>query len=148
TKRIVLFDTLLNQFSREEVLSVVAHEMGHWRHGHILKGIILGTAGGFAALGLLFLLLGWMGEPPGFRVVPLAFLFLTVLNLGFAPAENYITRAFERQADREALALTGDAETFISMQQRLAEVNLAVARPHPLIKFALYTHPPVMERNE
>ncbi len=148
TKRIVLFDTLLNQFSREEVLSVVAHEMGHWRHGHILKGIILGTAGGFAALGLLFLLLGWMGEPPGFRVVPLAFLFLTVLNLGFAPAENYITRAFERQADREALALTGDAETFISMQQRLAEVNLAVARPHPLIKFALYTHPPVMERIE
>ena len=80
--------------------------------------------------------------------MPLAFLFLTVLNLGFAPAENYITRAFERQAGREALALTGDAETFISMQQRLAEVNLAVARPHPLIKFALYTHPPVMERIE
>jgi len=146
TKRIVVFDTLLHRFSREEVLSVVAHEMGHWRHGHIFKGIILGAAGGFAALGLLFLLLEWMGEPPGFRAAPLAFLFLTVLALGFAPVENYISREFERQADREALALAGDAETFISMQQRLAVANLAVARPHPLIKFALYTHPPVMER--
>lgn len=148
TKRIVLFDTLLQRFDREEVLAVVAHEMGHWRHMHIPKGISLGITGGFAALGLFFLLLGWMGVSADFRAIPLAFLFLTLATLAASPFENYISRTFERQADREALALTGNPEAFISLKQNLAETNLSVVRPHPLIKLALYTHPPIMERIE
>lgn len=148
TKRIVLFDTLLQRFERDEVLAVVAHEMGHWRHRHISKGIAVGVAGAFAALGFFSLLLGWMGVSADFRAIPLAFLFLTLLTLAASPFENYLSRTFERQADREALALTGNRQAFISLKQNLAETNLSVARPHPLIKFALYTHPPIMERIE
>ncbi len=148
TKRIVLFDTLLQRFEHDQILAVVAHEMGHWRHRHIPKGIALGVVGGFAVLGLFYLLLGWMGLSADFRAIPPAFLFLTLVTLAASPFENYISRGFERQADREALALTGNPEAFISLKQNLAETNLSVPRPHPLIKFALYTHPPIMERIE
>jgi STE24 endopeptidase len=148
TKRIVLYDTLVEGFSREEVLSVVAHEMGHWRHGHIHKGVALGALGGFFALFLFKLLLDGMGLSPGFRAVPLTLLFWTLLSLASMPVQNAISRGFEREADRAALELAGSPEAFISLKRNLALNNASVVRPHPLLKFALYTHPPVMERIE
>jgi STE24 endopeptidase len=148
TKRIVLFDTLLESFRREEVLAVVAHEMGHWRHQHILKGIALGALGGLIAFYLFQLLLQGMGIAPGFRALPLALLFLALLSLAAMPAGNALSRSFEREADRTSLELAADPGAFISLKQKIALANLAVVRPHPLLKFTLYSHPPVMERIE
>jgi STE24 endopeptidase len=64
------------------------------------------------------------------------------------PVQNAFSRAFERQADLEAIRLTGDPRAIVSLEQNLAKANLADVDPHPFVKFVLYTHPPVMERIE
>jgi len=148
TQRIVLYDTLLQRFSREELLAVVAHEMGHWRGRHLAAGVALEALGTFAALFLLNFATNRMGLAGDFRIIPLAFLFMLLVTTAAAPPQNAISRAKERQADAAALELTGNPEAVISLQQSLAQANLSVVRPHPLLKFALYTHPPTMERIE
>ncbi|MEW5786076.1 MAG: M48 family metalloprotease, partial [Bacillota bacterium] len=114
----------------------------------ILKGMLVGALGSFAALFLLNSLVNRSGLAGDFRVIPLALLFLLLLSLAAAPAQNALSRVFERQADGAALALTNDPAVFISLKQNIAGTNLATVRPHPYIKYALYTHPPVMERIE
>ncbi len=146
TKRIVLYDTLVSGFTPEEVMVVVAHEMGHWRYNHIVKNILMSIAGIFISFYLFKILLDIMGITPGLRVIPMALLFFMLLSLLTMPLQNGISRAFERQADREALVLTEDCESFISLKQRLAEANLSIVKPHPLVKFVLYSHPPIIER--
>ncbi|MEW5785456.1 MAG: M48 family metallopeptidase, partial [Bacillota bacterium] len=81
TKRIVIYDTLLERFSAAEVLAVIAHEMGHWRGQHILKGMLVGALGSFAALFLLNSLVNRSGLAGDFRVIPLALLFFLLLSL-------------------------------------------------------------------
>ena len=148
TRRIVLYDTLLESFTDEEVLAVVAHEMGHWRHGHLWKGLLLGVAGAFAALYALYLLLLKMGLSADFRALPVALLFFALLSFAVTPAQNALSRTYEVEADRDAFSLTGDAAPFLSLYRKLARSNLSVVQPHPLLKTLLYTHPPLMERIE
>ena len=146
SKRIVIYDNLLHNFSNEETLSVVAHEMGHWKHAHILKGIILGAIGTFLGLFLLQKLLAAAGPAASVRALLLAMLFLTLFSFAGLPVENAVSRFFERQADVEAIRLTGDPYTAVTLEQNLARANLAEVDPHPFVKFILYTHPPVLER--
>lgn len=146
TKRIVIFDNLLTGFSREEALAVIAHEMGHWKHSHILKGIILGALGMFFGFFLLQELLNAMGAGADIRSLILTLLFFTLFSFVSLPFQNAVSRAFERQADLEAIRLTGDPRASISLAQNLARTNLSQVNPHPLVKLVLYTHPPVMER--
>ncbi len=148
TKRIVIYDTLLHNFTPEETLAVIAHEMGHWRRGHLRQGLLLSAAGSLAALYILQLILAEPGWPADFRVLPLALLFFALLSLAAAPIFNAYSRNREREADRDALALTGDPAALVSLYQKLARANLAVVRPHPLLKTMLSTHPPLMERIE
>jgi STE24 endopeptidase len=154
TKRIVLYDTLIAGSSPEEVELVLAHEIGHWRHAHIWKGIGLSILG----LGILLWLgahvLEWaarrgafhLASPADIAGLPLFLLVLFVLNLGGLPIQNAISRHFERQADRASLELTRDPSAFIRAEVQLARSNLADLSPPAPIVWLLYTHPPVAER--
>lgn len=146
TRRIVLYDNLVNNFSREEVMVVVAHEMGHWKYRHIPLGITLGALGALGGFLLIQLTLQGMGVGVNLRALFLFMLLYSLLSLASLPVQNYLSRCFERQADREALLLTEDPQAFVSLKQELARSNLSVVEPHPFIKFVLSTHPPVMER--
>lgn len=146
TKRIVIFDNLLNEFSNEETLAVIAHEMGHWKHSHILKGIALGAAGMFLGFFLLQKLLNGAESMASIRTLILAMLFFSLFSFVSLPIQNALSRSFERQADVEAIHLTGDPDTVVTLEQKLARANLAEVNPHPFVKFVLYTHPPVLER--
>ncbi len=149
TKRIVVYDNLLNRFTPEETLAVIAHEMGHWKHFHIPKGMLLSAIGILLGLFILQKLLDGMGVGTGPQVLVLALLFFTLFSFVSLPFQNALSRSFERQADREALYLTGgDSSTFVTLEQNLARANLAEVDPHPFVKLVLYTHPPVLERIE
>jgi STE24 endopeptidase len=156
TKNIFLYDTLLKFHPQDEVLTVVAHEAGHWRAGHVVKGIVL------AAVGLLAgcLLLGWLyprlaGSGPGAwpplsdpGSLPALGLLVLIASFFASPVEHAVSRRFEREADRAAIELTGDRRAFIEGERRLALENRSQLLPHPLIVFWYYSHPPAIERIE
>lgn len=147
SKRIVIFDNLLERFTGPEALAVIAHEMGHWKHNHIIKGLLLGSAAVFSTLFLFQLALKGLGLwTADIRIIPLALLFFALISFAGRPVENAISRAFERQADREAVHLTRDPASLVSLKQNLARNNLSSVWPHPYIKMILYSHPPIMER--
>jgi STE24 endopeptidase len=154
TRRIVLYDNLLKEHTPDEIESVLAHEIGHWQHDHIVKGILLGM---LAALGgcLLLdrLLRGAMGRPPwqltskadpaGLPIV----LFAMYLGSWIAmPVENAVIRHFEVQADQASLELAGQPEAFIRCEQKLARVNKSNVAPTPWNAWLFNTHPTTVER--
>ena len=154
TKRIVLYDTLVQSAPRDEVRVVVAHEMGHWRHQHIWKGLALGAAAGFLGWGAAAWVLRWAAGRPAFRLagpgdlagLALVALVLLALEAAALPIQTAVSRAFERQADRASLQLTGDSAAFVRGEVTLARTNLADVTPPRPIVWLLYTHPPVLER--
>jgi STE24 endopeptidase len=156
SKRLVLYDTLIDAGSEDETLYVVAHELGHRAEGHVVQNVIIasvGLLGGFAALAWLARrdgLWSWGGAEgiSDLRAVPLLMLFVTVVTLVLLPAENLISRAHERKADEIALELTGDPSTAVRTFRRLAFSNLADLRPHPLAVAVLFTHPSIPDRIE
>ncbi len=154
TKRIVVYDTLVKEHTSREVLSVIAHEIGHWKYAHIYKGYVLGIIGTL----LVFLIIKFAGArllthmPLGTdtlaspATIPLLFLIIFACNLVSLPAQNALSRRFERQADQTALELTGDGETFIQMQVKLARVNASDPDPPALVYYWFHTHPSTLER--
>jgi STE24 endopeptidase len=154
TKRIVLYDTLVATSDPEAVELVVAHEMGHWKHAHIWKGIGLTLAGMGILLWCGARVLAWAAERRAFRLagpadvagLPLFLLVLFVLNLTGLPLHNAISRHFERQADRASLELTGNPAAFVRAEVDLARSNRADLVPPRAVVWLLYTHPPVAER--
>jgi STE24 endopeptidase len=154
TKRIVLFDTLLASHSAEEILSVLAHEIGHWKKKHILKQLVFMIA---ASLVVLYVVYCLAGVPVLYRAFDLppaplyAGLFLVSLYfscIGFflSPIGSGIMRRYEREADRMAVELTGTSVHMISALKRLAKDNLSNLHPHPLYVWFYYSHPPLLER--
>ena len=150
TRRLVVFDTLLNDAPAGELRGVVAHELGHRRFRHVAWGTGLAMAGAAAAVLVLWLMLWWspgLAEGPyDARCVPLVLLTLWVLEVGGLPFETWLSRRWERQADRFALELTGERETMVAMHRRLALANLADLEPPPLLYALLFTHPTPPER--
>jgi STE24 endopeptidase len=154
TKRIVVYDNLLKEHSQPEVLSVIAHEIGHWKYAHIYKGFFMAVAGTCLVLLIVKLAGGLLVAhmPLGTdtlaspATMPLVFIILYICSLLAMPVENGISRSFERQADRTALELTGDGRTFVEMQVKLARTNASDPQPHILKYLWLYTHPSTMER--
>jgi STE24 endopeptidase len=154
TKRVVLYDTLLRHEDPAAVATVVAHELGHWQHADIWKGI------GWSLLGLAVCfwcaarVLAWAGRerrvrltgPADLAAVPLMLLVFFVLNLVSLPLQNAISRSMERAADRTALELTRDPAAFIRSEVQLARAGLADLAPPRAIVLLLYTHPPTVER--
>jgi STE24 endopeptidase len=154
TKRIVIYDTLIQKHTKPEVLSVIAHEIGHWKYAHIYKGFFMAIAGTVLVLLIVKLTGGYLAPrmPLGTKTlaspatIPLVFLILYVCSLAGAPVENGISRYFERQADRTALELTGDGKTFVQMQVKLTRANASVPEPSGFIYYLFYSHPSPMER--
>jgi len=149
TKRIVLYDTLLANYPLDEVKAVVAHEMAHWRQGHIVKGLTLGILGNFVLWGLLFLLLR-STVPPFMRYPPyiwsVVLLFFLMVSFAGSPLQNIVSRSMEKEADRVSVMLTGDVPAAVRLQVDLATKNLADVSPPPFIEWFSYSHPPALTR--
>ncbi|MEV4512912.1 M48 family metallopeptidase [Dactylosporangium sp. NPDC049525] len=154
TRRIVVYDTLLEKAPPEEVESVVAHELGHAKDGDVFTGTLLGAFGAAAAVCALYLLGSWgallrragvdaIGEP---RAVALLIAVATVAGLLAGPAQAFVSRRVEARADRHALQLTDDPAGFEAMQGRLALVNLGDPDPNPVEQFLFGSHPTAVER--
>ncbi|MCE5329768.1 M48 family metallopeptidase [bacterium] len=146
TKRIVIYDNLLNKYSKKEVLSVIAHEVGHWRYRHIFKNITMGAAGIIILFFILYVLKSGLQLQASVRLVITLFIVFSLITYIAIPVQNFISRYFEKQADKIAVELTGDSQTQIDMLEKLARSNLAYVKPGNLLKFLIYTHPPIMER--
>jgi STE24 endopeptidase len=152
TRRVLLGDTLLGEFTPEEIEVVFAHEVGHHVHRHLPKMIIAGVL--LAAVGFWLVdrvlheaapALGYAGfDDPA--ALPLVLLVLTVLGLILAPAQNAVSRFFERQCDRYALQKTGLVQAYRSAFLKLARLNKADPDPHPLVVWLFDDHPPIRER--
>jgi STE24 endopeptidase len=154
TRRIVIYDTLLDELSDAEVESVVAHELGHVATDDVLTGTLIGAIGAGAGVALL----GWLlGAPPLLRragvrgpgdgrVVGLLLFLLAVGTLVSTPVQNLVSRHIEARADLHALDLTGDPESFIAVQQALGTANLNDPDPPALWQWAFGSHPTVPQR--
>jgi STE24 endopeptidase len=152
TRRIVLYDTLLASHGEPETLSILGHEMGHWRRNHIAKGIALGGLGALVGFFLLARILEQAGPRLGIRdasdpaAIPAILLLSALGGLLSLPIQNAISRAFEREADRDSLALYGHPEVFIEAERRLARDNIGNVAPSDLNVFLFASHPPTLDR--
>lgn len=156
SKRIVLFDTLLASHTEEEILAVLAHELGHWKRKHLLKQVLFLEILSLAVFYAASKLLNWplLYQTFGFdKPIIYVGLFLIGILLGllgyFAqPLESTISRRFEREADDFSLRLMKKAEPMQRALKRLAADNLANLTPHPIYAWFYYSHPPLVERIE
>jgi STE24 endopeptidase len=150
TKRVVLYDTLLENFSRDELRLVVAHELGHVRHRDVPNGLlylaIVAPFGLLAAVQLTRRLAPHESAPPGPAILPALALSLVVMATTIGTISNQLSRVVEARADAFALDLTAEPEPFISFEQRIALRNLADPEPPGWQTFLLATHPPVLDR--
>jgi STE24 endopeptidase len=152
TRRIILGDTLLNEFSVDEIETVLAHELGH----HVLKdiplGMLFGSVSTLLSLYLASLALRWGMARFGFDGVgdiaglPLFALVVSLFGLATMPLSNAYSRWRERLADRYALDATQKPQAFESAMTRLANQNLAEADPEPWVEMLLYSHPALSKR--
>ncbi len=152
TRRIIIGDTLLNEFTPDEIETVMAHELGHQVHKDIPLGILVETAitvvGLFlASLGLRFgaAALGY-GGPADVLSMPLLILVFAVYGLVTMPLTNGFSRWRERRADEYALKTTGQGNVYASALARLADQNLSDAEPEAWVEFLLYSHPSLGKR--
>jgi STE24 endopeptidase len=152
TRRIVLGDTLLDEFTADEIETVLAHELGHQVHNDIPLGIMFSTALTLISFWLAHLALGWgvkafglssIADPAG---LPLMMVVITLISLLAMPLNNGWSRWRERMADRYALESTHKPKAFADAMTRLANQNLAEADPAAWVVFLLYSHPPIKER--
>jgi len=153
-KRIVLYDTLLESMSPEEILTVLAHEAGHWKKKHLLKYIILTETIALLILFISFHLLKTDILTDIFNISRDS-LFAKIVILGFigsivsfplSPLFHSISRRHEIDADRFSCEITGNKEALINALVKLSKDNLSNLHPHPLYALFHYSHPPVVER--
>jgi STE24 endopeptidase len=153
-KRIVLFDTILTQMNHKEILAILAHEVGHWKKGHIPKRLILIEAGGLLLSYLVFRLLQWGGLPgligltqSSFPAQVVILMFLgSLVAFPFTPLSSWLSRRHEWQADQFACELSGVPDALATALIKLSGENLANLHPHPFYAKFFYSHPPVVER--
>lgn len=148
SKRIVVFDNLINNFSRKETLNVIAHEIGHWYNWHIFKSIIIGIISGTAGLFLINAVFTYFNMVGDFKSILVIILLISIISFLSLPLQNAVSRTFERQADNFTMQATENPDAQIQLMLKLAESNLSNVSPHWYIKYFLYSHPPIMERIE
>jgi len=151
-KAIILFDTLIKKFTSREILTVVAHELGHYVNKDIWKSALVS---GLMAIPPFFiadyalrngtLVLGFSGitDPAG---LPMIFAVLIAVGFLLQPVSNGISRRFEFQADEFALRAAEDSDAQASAEKRLADMNLSVDNPNRFVEFIFYTHPSSSKR--
>jgi STE24 endopeptidase len=152
TRRILISDTMLAEYSDDEIEVVLAHELAHHVHGDIWKGLVLESAlvlGGFLIAALA---LQWAAPRLGLSGIadvaglPLLLLAAGAVSLAAVPAGLSLSRAHERRADRFALQMTRNPAAFVAAMRRLGAQNLAEERPGRLVQWLFYGHPPLSER--
>jgi STE24 endopeptidase len=153
-KRIILYDTLLEKMNHDEILSVLAHEAGHWKKKHVRKMIIVLELISLIGIYISFRILQTDILAALFQIKQGTF-FAKVIILGFIggiisfpfiPLNNYVSRRFEREADSFACELTGNSESMASALIKLSRDNLSNLHPHPLYAAFYYSHPPIVQR--
>ncbi len=154
SKRIVLYDTLLASHTHDEIVAVLAHEVGHWKKRHILKQLLAMEAISLAAFYLVSLLVEWplLYRTFGFTdQIPYVGLLLAAVVFGpvsffFTPLSAMIQRKYEREADDFTYRLTGTTHPLCEALKRLAKDNLANLHPHPVYAWFYYSHPALTVR--
>lgn len=152
TRRIILGDTLINEFTNDEIETVLAHELGHQVHRDIPIGILVESVITLGGLYLASLILEWGVAVFGFSTVsdiaamPLLAVVTGVYGLVTMPLGNAYSRRRERRADEYALNATGNGAAYASALTRLANQNLAEADPEPWVEILLYSHPALNKR--
>ncbi len=153
-RRVALYDTLITQHSAEELLAVLAHEIGHYKKRHILTM----TTIAIIHQGIIFFLLGWFIKQPALYQaffmehasiaagLIFASLLFTPIEMILNPLFQALSRHHEFQADAFAAQTTGQPETMINALKKLGHDNLANLTPHPLYVFLHYSHPPLLAR--
>ncbi len=153
-KRIILYDTLLEKMNHDEILSVLAHEAGHWKKKHVLKMIVATEMLSFIGIYISFMILQTDFLTYLFQIKHGTF-FAKIVVLGFIgsivffpfiPLGNYFSRRFEKKSDRFASQLIGNPESMVSALIKLSKDNLLNLHPHSLYAAFYYSHPPVVER--
>jgi STE24 endopeptidase len=152
SKRILLGDTLLESYSADEIETVIAHELGHYKRKHIIKNILIGTASSFLTLFLIAYLynlsLSWFGFTTVVQIaaIPLLSLWAMIISLILNPLSNMLSRKFEYEADEYAIHSTNKREAFIATLEKLTDQNLGDREPHPLVEWFFYSHPSIKNR--
>jgi STE24 endopeptidase len=152
TRRILVSDTMLAEYTEDEIEVVLAHELAHHVHGDIWKGIAfecgLILAGFYLASRVLRALAAAIGLQGVDDVagLPLLLLAAGAVSLVMLPVAHAMSRAFERRADHFALRLTRNPGAFISAMKRLGAQNLAEEHPSKIVQWLFYSHPPVRQR--
>ena len=155
-KRIVLFDSLIQSHSQEEVLSILAHEIGHLKKNHIKKQLIISS---IVSLFLIFMASKLITcrvlyESFGFSNTPyyvglfLVGILWEPVSFFLSPLGMAISRKFEREADYYSIGIIKRAKPLSTALKKMAKENLSNLRPHPLYVFFNYSHPPLLERIE
>lgn len=154
-RRIVLFDTLIAQLSSRELEAVLAHEIGHYRRGHVPKMLAVSALASLAGLGVVAWLAGQDWFYTGFRFsptdgLPAALLLFTLVTelvtFWLHPLGNIWSRRHEYEADAFALKAMGDVAPLVGALRKLHEKNLSNLTPHPAYSFFHYSHPTLVER--
>lgn len=152
TRRILLSDTLLADYSEDEIEVILAHELAHHVHRDLWRGIAMqavGLFGGFYIADLVLrasadrLALRGLSDP---AALPVMLLIGGVWSFLLMPLVNALSRAQERAADRYALTTTQNVDAFVTAMKRLSQQNLAEEYPSPLVRWLFYSHPPIRER--
>jgi len=154
TRRILVSDTLLADYSEDEIEVILAHELAHHVHRDLSRGIAIQTVLLFGGFFLADLVLRSVADAAGLRGVsdpaalPLLMLVAGAWSCLMLPLVNALSRAQERAADRYALDTTRNVDAFVTAMKRLSQQNLAEEYPSALVRWIFYSHPPIRERIE
>ncbi|HOJ63691.1 MAG TPA: M48 family metallopeptidase [Spirochaetota bacterium] len=156
TKRIVLFDTLLQNYTDDEILAIISHELGHFKYKHILKNIIFSSLMSLIGLFLtkIFINLPLLYETFKINdVVPLigllyVWIISSQISIFLMPIKSYFSRKNKYQADKFAKEQIGTSLPFISALKKLTVENLSNIYPHPFYEWFYYSHPSILKRIE
>lgn len=152
SKRIILSDTLLENYTPGEIKVALAHELGHRKFMHIWKLLFFGSFTTIFSFYLIYLLSDWIIKLLGISGIwdvegfPMISLILVATGFIFLPLQNGYSRSLEKEADLFALDATASAQDFINCMKKLARQNLADPDPPFLIEFLLYDHPSISKR--
>lgn len=152
TRRILLSDTLLSDYSEDEIEVILAHELAHHVHRDLWRGIALHSIAMFAGFYVTSIMLRMFGDSLGLKGIadpaglPMLLLVGGAWTFLVMPLANAISRAQERAADHYALTTTRNVDAFVTAMKRLAQQNLAEEYPSPVVRWLFYSHPPIRER--
>ena len=152
TKRIILGDTLIDNYSNEEIETVIAHELGHYKRKHIIKNMLIGTASSFLTLFLISYLYESSLQVFGFNSItqiaalPLLALWSMLVGVVQSPIGNILSRKYEYEADEYAVKETGLPDQFVNTLEKMTDQNLGDREPHPFVEWFFYSHPSIKNR--